>query len=68
MIRVLRVARRGAMKGRIQAGAQIGALILTAPEIDDLDTQLAPLVTAAAPALLALPGVVVETAGQLLVT
>lgn len=32
MIRVLRVARRGAMKGRIQAGAQIDALILTAPE------------------------------------
>jgi hypothetical protein len=32
MIRVLQVARRGAMKGRIQAGAQIDALILTAPE------------------------------------
>ena len=32
MIRVLRVARRGAMKARIQAGAQIDALILTAPE------------------------------------
>jgi integrase len=29
---VLRVARRGAMKSRIQAGAQIDALILTAPE------------------------------------
>ncbi|MGH3158301.1 MAG: transposase, partial [Streptosporangiaceae bacterium] len=37
-------------------------------EIDDLDTQLTPLVTAVAPALLALPGVGVETAGQLLVT
>jgi transposase len=99
MIRVLRVARRGAMKARIQAGAQIDALILTAPEqirsplrkltskqriracaalrpgpvadpaaaaktalcalarrwqalqaeIDDLDAQLTPLVTAAAP-------------------
>ncbi|MGH3219434.1 MAG: IS110 family transposase [Streptosporangiaceae bacterium] len=118
MIRVLRVARRGAMKARIQAGAQIDALILAAPEqvraplrkiagrhriracaalrpgpiadpasavktalralarrwqvlqaeIDDLDAQLTPLVTAAAPELLALPGVGVETAGQLLVT
>ena len=118
MIRVLRVARRGAMKGRIQAGAQVDALILTAPEpvraplrkltskqriracaalcpgpvadpasavktalralarrwqalqgeIDDLDVQLTLLVTAAAPGLLALPGVGVETAGQLLVT
>jgi transposase len=118
MIRVLRVARRGAMKARIQAGAQLDALIVTAPEqvraplrmltskqriracaalrpgpvadpasavktalralarrwqalqaeIDDLDTQLTPLVTAVAPALLALPGIGVETAGQLLVT
>jgi len=118
MIRVLRVARRGAMKRRVQAGAQIDALILTAPEqvrallrkltskqriracaalrpgpvsdpasavktalralarrwqalqaeIDDLDSQLAPLVTATAPQLLALPGVGAETAGQLLVT
>jgi len=32
MIRVLRVARKGAMKARIQAGAQLTALILTAPE------------------------------------
>jgi hypothetical protein len=32
MIRVLRVARRGAMKARIQAGAQIDAVILAAPE------------------------------------
>jgi transposase len=31
MIRVLRVARRGAMKVRIQAGAQLDALIVTAP-------------------------------------
>ena len=105
MIRVLRVARRGAMKARIQAGAQLDALILTAPEpvraplrnltskqriracaalrpgpvsdpasavkialralarrwqalqaeIDDLDAQLTPLVTAVAPELVALP-------------
>ena len=33
MIPVLRVPHRGAMKGRIQAGAQIDALILTAPEL-----------------------------------
>ena len=114
---VLRVARRGAMKARIQAGAQLDALIVTAPEpvraplrkltskqriracaalrpgpptdptsasscaalpgsplaglqaeIDDLDAQLTPLVTAVAPELLALPGVGVDTAGQLLVT
>jgi hypothetical protein len=32
MIRVLRVARRGAMKARIQAGDQLEALIITAPE------------------------------------
>jgi transposase len=31
MIRVLRVARRGAMKARIQAGAQIDAIIVSAP-------------------------------------
>jgi transposase len=118
MIRVLRVARRGAMKARIQAGAQIDALNLTAPEplraplrkltsrqriracaalrpgpVSDPaaavkialralarrwqalqgrdrrpSAQLTPLVTAAAPGLLALPGVGVETAGQLLVT
>ena len=115
---MLRVARRGAMKARIQAGAQLDALILTAPEqvrgplrkltskqrirvcatlrrgpvsdpaaaaktalralarrwqllqaeIDDLDAQLAPLVTAAAPELIELPGVGVDTAGPLLVT
>jgi transposase len=118
MIRVLRVARRGAMKARIQAGGQIDAVIVSAPEsvraalrkltprqrvracaafrsgtlddpaaatktalrslarrwqalqaeIDNLDLQLTPLVTAAAPRLIALPGVGVETAGQLLVT
>jgi hypothetical protein len=32
IIRVLRVARRGAMKSRIQAGAQIDAIIVSAPE------------------------------------
>ena len=37
-------------------------------KIDDLDAQLTPLVTAVAPELLALPGVGVETAGQLPVT
>lgn len=37
-------------------------------EIGDLDARLAPLVTVAAPELLARPGVGVETAGQLLVT
>jgi len=37
-------------------------------ELDQLDTQLQTLVTSAAPTLVALPGVGVETAGQLLVT
>jgi transposase len=37
-------------------------------EIDDLDAQLTPLVTTVAPQLVALPGVGVDTAGQLLVT
>jgi len=37
-------------------------------EIDDLDGELTPLVTAIAPELVALPGVGVDTAGQLLVT
>ncbi len=118
MIRVLRVARRGAMKAGIQAGAQIDAIIVSAPEqvrsqlrklnprqrirvcaafrpgsvgdpasatkaalrslarrwqvlqaeIDDLDAELTPMVTSAAPALMALPGIGVDTAGQLLVT
>jgi transposase len=104
------------MKARIQAGAQLDALIVTAPEpvraplrkltsrqrirvcaasrpglvsdpasavktalrglarrwqalqgeIDDLDTQLLPLVTDVAPGLLSLPGAGVETTGQLL--
>jgi len=118
MIRVLRVARRGAMKARVQAGAQLDSLVVSAPEslrsqlrrlttrqrvrvcagfrpgllddpaaatklalralarrwlalqdeIDQLDTQLTPLVSRVAPQLLALPGVGVETAGQLLVS
>jgi transposase len=118
MIRALRVARRGAMKARVQAGDQLESLVVSAPEtvraplrklstkqrvrvcaayrlgpidnpaaatkhalrilarrwqalqaeIDELDTQLGVLVTAAAPQLLALPGVGVDTAGQLLVT
>jgi transposase len=37
-------------------------------ELDQLDLQLQALVTAAAPTLVALPGVGIETAGQLLVT
>jgi len=37
-------------------------------EIDDLDGQLTPLVTAVAPELISLPGVGVDTAGRLLVT
>jgi transposase len=106
------------MKARIQGGAQIDAIITSAPEqvrgqlrklnprqriracaalrpgpitdpaaatkaalrslarrwqalqaeIDDLDAQLTPLVTTAAPELVALPGVGVDTAGQLQVT
>jgi transposase len=118
MIRTLRVARRGAMKARVQAGAQLHALVVAAPEpvraglrrlgtkqrvklcaafrvgevsdatsrvklalrclarrwqalqaeIDDLDQHLTNLVSDAAPQLLALPGVGVDTAGQLLVT
>ena len=118
MIRALRVARRAAMKARIQAGNHIDALIVSAPqavrqslrgwtgkhrfrgcaalrpgavtdpaaatktalrslarrwlalqaEIDDLDVHLTTLVTAAASDLVALPGVGVDTAGQLLVT
>jgi transposase len=35
MIRVPRLARRGAMKARIQAGAQIDAIIVSAPEAVD---------------------------------
>ena len=37
-------------------------------EIDDLDAQLTSLVAAVAPELIALPGIGVDTAGQLLVT
>jgi transposase len=118
MIRVLRVARRGAMKARVAAAEQLYGVVCSAPEelrqpllglktkalvracaalrpgpltsttaatktslrtlarrwqqlqveLDQLDRQLQELVTTAAPALLALPGVGVETAGQLLVT
>jgi transposase len=118
MIRVLRVARRGAMKARVQAGAQLDSVMVSAPEsvraqlrrltikhrvrlcaafrpgllddptaatklalralarrwqalqaeIDELDAQLATLISAVAPQLIALPGVGVDTAGQLLVT
>jgi len=32
IIRVLRVARKGAMKARIQAGAQLDAIVVSAPE------------------------------------
>ena len=118
MIRVLRVARRGAMKARVAAAEQLYGVVCSAPEelrqpllglktkalvracaalrpgpltsttaatkttlrslarrrqqlqaeLDQVDLQLQELVTSAAPALLALPGVGVETAGQLLVT
>jgi transposase len=118
MIRVLRVARRGALKARVAAAEQLHGVIYSAPEalrqpllnlktkalvgvcagmrpgpltnptaatktslrtlarrwqqlqaeLDQLDTQLQALVAAAAPTLLALPGVGVDTAGQLLVT
>lgn len=118
MIRTLRVARRGAMKARVQAGAQLNCLVVSAPEsvraglrrlgtkqrvricaafrpgplsdpaaaaktalralarrwqalqaeIDELDAHLTGLVSAVAPQLIALPGVGVDTAGQLLVT
>ena len=37
-------------------------------ELDQLDLQLQALVSAAAPTLVALPGVGIDTAGQLLVT
>jgi transposase len=118
MIRLLRVARRGAMKARVAAAEQLYGVLCSAPEelrqpllglktkamvgacaalrpgpltsttaatkttlrslarrwqqlqaeLDQLDTQLQALVTSAAPTLVALPGVGVETAGQLLVT
>jgi transposase len=118
MIRVLRVARRGAMKARVAAAEQLYGVLYSAPEelrapllglktkalvrvcagmrpgpltnptaatkttlrvlarrwqqlqaeLDRLDLQLQALVTSAAPTLLALPGVGIDTAGQLLVT
>jgi transposase len=118
MIRVLRVARRGAMKARVAAAEQLYGVLYSAPEelrapllglktkalvracaamrpgpltnptaatkttlrvlarrwqqlqaeLDRLDLQLQALVGAAAPTLLALPGVGIDTAGQLLVT
>src|SRR5829696_1699754 len=118
MIRVLRVARRGALKARVAAAEQLHGVLSSAPEelrqpllglkpkalvglcaamrpgpltsttaatkttlgtlarrwqhlqaeLDQLDRQLQELVSAAAPTLLALPGVGIDTAGQLLVT
>jgi transposase len=118
MIRVLRVARRGAMKARVAAAEQLYGVLYSAPqalrapllglktkalvqagaalrpgpltstiaatkatlwvlarrwqqlqaELTQLDSQLQELVSAAAPTLVALPGVGVDTAGQLLVT
>ena len=118
MIRVLRVARRGALKARVAAAEQLHGVLYSAPEelrqpllgletkalvsscaamrpgpltsptaatkttlrtlarrwqqlqaeLDRLDRQLQELVAAAAPSLVALPGVGVDTAGQLLVT
>ena len=118
MIRVLRVARRGAMKARVAAAEQLYGVLYSAPEelrapllglktkalvgacaamrpgplisttaatkaalrvlarrwqqlqteLTQLDAQLQELVAAVAPALVALPGVGVDTAGQLLVT
>jgi transposase len=118
MIRVLRVARRGALKARVAAAEQLYGVLYSAPdelrqpllglktkalvracaglrpgpltspmaatktslrtlarrwqqlqaELDRLDRQLQALVTSAAPTLVALPGVGIDTAGQLLVT
>jgi len=118
MIRVLRVARRGAMKARVAAAEQLDGVLSSAPqelrqpllglktkalvttwaamrpgpltsptaatkaslptlarrwqqlqaELLQLDSQLQDLVAAAAPTLVALPGVGIDTAGQLLVT
>jgi transposase len=118
MIRVLRVARRGAMKARVAAAEQLYGVLYSAPEelrapllglktkalvgacaamrpgpltsttaatkaalrvlarrwqqlqaeLTQLDAQLQELVAAVAPTLVALPGVGVDTAGQLLVT
>jgi transposase len=118
MIRVLRVARRGAMKARVAAAEQLYGVLYSAPEelrqpllglktkalvqvcaamrpgsltsttaatktalrvlarrwqqlqaeLTQLDAQLQELVAAVAPTLVALPGIGVDTAGQLLVT
>ena len=118
MIRVLRVARRGALKARVAAAEQLYGVLYSAPEelralllglktkalvracaamrpgplttptaatkaalrtlarrwqqlqaeLTQLDNQLQDLVATAAPTLVALPGVGVDTAGQLLVT
>jgi transposase len=118
MIRVLRVARRGALKARVAAAEQLHGVLYSAPEelrqpllglktkalvsscaamrpgpltsptaatktalrtlarrwqqlqaeLDQLDGQLHTLVAAVAPTLLALPGIGIDTAGQLLVT
>jgi transposase len=118
MIRVLRVARRGALKARVAAAGQLHGVLYSAPEelrapllglktkalvrvcaamrpgpltstdaatkatlrtlarrwqhlqaeLDRLDAQLQVLVASVAPTLVALPGVGVDTAGQLLVT
>jgi transposase len=118
MIRVLRVARRGAMKARVAAAEQLYGVLYSAPEelrapllglktkalvracaamrpgpltnptaatkttlrvlarrwqqlqaeLTQLDRQLQELVSAIAPTLVALPGVGIDTAGQLLVT
>jgi transposase len=118
MVRVLRVARRGAMKARVAAAEQLYGVLYSAPEelrapllglktkalvracaamrpgpltsttaatkaalrvlarrwqrlqaeLIQLDAQLQELVSAVAPALVALPGIGVDTAGQLLVT
>jgi transposase len=118
MIRVLRAARRSAVKARAQAAKQLKALLVTAPEplraelrglstiklvrraarfrpgdqpssvaeatkfalrsiarrylqlseeIDELNGQLSRLVTQTAPALIAVPGVGIDTAASLLV-
>jgi transposase len=118
MIRVLRVARRGALKARVAAAEQLYGVLYSAPEelrapllglktkalvracaamrpgplttptaatkaalrtlarrwqqlqaeLDRRDNRLQVLGSAAAPTLVALPGVGVDTAGQLLVT
>jgi transposase len=118
MIRVLRVARRGALKARVAAAEQLHGVLYSAPEelrqpllglktkalvnacaamrprpltsttaatkttlrtlarrwqhlqgeLDQLDRHLGALVASAAPSLLTLPGIGIDTAGQLLVT